>query len=86
MGLFPDLRHHQGPRGDCLVFDRRHLGRLNFIEKFQCTYCEYGNGLMGFMAEILGTQARYNRFLDYGGADAYEAKLAAFRVALGKVK
>ena len=90
-------------RSDYLVFDRRHLGYLNFIEKFHCTYCEYGNGLMGYMAEILarteqyfcpikhahkilGTHARYNRFLDYGEADAYEARLEEFRVALGKVK
>ena len=40
-------------RGDYIVFDRRHLGYLNFIEKFHCTYCEYGNGLMGYMGEIL---------------------------------
>ncbi|AOW12795.1 hypothetical protein LPB72_17505 [Hydrogenophaga crassostreae] len=88
-------------RSDYLVYDRRHLGYLNFIEKFHCTYCEYGNGLMSYMAEILarteqyfcpikhahkilGTHARYNRFLDYGEAEAYEAKLEAFRVALGK--
>jgi hypothetical protein len=89
-------------RSDYLVFDRRHLGYLNFIEKFHCTYCEYGNGLMGYMREILarteayfcpikhahkilGTHARYNRFLDYGDAADYEAKLEAFRVALGKL-
>ncbi|MFM9925153.1 hypothetical protein VLK31_19330 [Variovorax sp. H27-G14] len=89
-------------RRDYLVFDRHHLGYLNFIEKFHCTYCEYGNGLMGYMAEILarteqyfcpikhahkilGTHARYNRFLDYGDAQAYESRLEAFRVALGKV-
>ena len=88
-------------RSDYLVFDRRHLAYLNFIEKFHCTYCEYGNGLMGYMREILarteayfcpikhahkilGTHARYNRFLDYGDAADYEAKLEAFRVALGK--
>lgn len=90
-------------RSDYLVFDRRHLGYLNFIEKFHCTYCEYGNGLMSYMAEILarteqyfcpikhahkilGTHSRYNRFLDYGEADAYEAKLEEFRLALGSVK
>ncbi len=89
-------------RSDYLVFDRRHLGYHNFIEKFHCTYCEYGNGLMGYMREILarteayfcpikhahknlGTHAHYNRFLDYGDAADYEAKLEAFRVALGKV-
>ena len=35
---------------------------------------------------IIGTHSRYNRFLDYGEADAYEAKLNEFRVALGRVK
>jgi hypothetical protein len=90
-------------RADYLVFDRRHLAYLNFIEKFHCTYCEYGNGLMSYMAEvlarteqyfcpikhahkILGTHSRYNRFLDYGEAQAYEAKLEEFRVALGQLK
>lgn len=88
-------------RADYLVFDRHHLGYLNFIEKFHCSYCEYGNGLMGYMAEILarteqyfcpikhahkilGTHARYKRFLAYGDAADYEAKLEGFRVALGK--
>ena len=90
-------------RSDYLVFDRRHLGYLNFIEKFHCTYCEYGNGLMAYMSEILartetyfcpikhahkvlGTHAQYNRFLDYGDAADYEAKLEEFRVALGKAE
>jgi len=90
-------------RSDYLVFDRHHLGYLNLIEKFHCTYCEYGNGLMGYMAEILarteqyfcpikhahkilGTHARYNRFFAYVQAEAYEARLEEFRVALGQVK
>ena len=90
-------------RGDYLVFDRRHLGYLNVIEKFHCTYCEYGNGLMAYMSEILarteqyfcpikhahkilGTHTRYHRFLEYGEAEAYEARLEEFRLALGKVK
>ena len=46
-------------RADYLVFDRRHLAYLNFIEKFHCTYCEYGNGLMGYMAEILTRTEQY---------------------------
>ncbi len=100
---FPIYRIAKVRRGDYIVFDRRHLGYLNFIEKFHCTYCEYGTGLMGYMGEILarteqyfcpikhahkilGTHSRYNRFLDYGEADAYEAKLNEFRIALGKVK
>jgi len=88
-------------RADYIVFDRHQLHYLNFIEKFHCTYCEYGNGLMGYMAEILarteeyfcpikhahkvlGTHARYRRFLNYGDAADYAAKLEAYRVGLGK--
>ncbi len=90
-------------RSDYMVFDRHQLGYLNFIEKFHCTYCEYGNGLMAYMTEILarteeyfcpikhahkilGTHGRYNRFLAYGDAADYEAKLEEYRVGLGKVK
>lgn len=90
-------------RSDYIVFDRHQLGYLNFIEKFHCTYCEYGNGLMGYMSEILarteeyfcpikhahkilGTHKRHNRFLAYGDAADYEAKLEEYRVGLGKIK
>ena len=100
---FPIYRIAKVRRGDYIVFDRRHLAYLNSIEKFHCTYCEYGTGLMAYMGEILarteqyfcpikhahkilGTHTRYNRFLDYGEADAYEAKLEEFRVALGTAK
>jgi hypothetical protein len=46
-------------RSDYMVFDRHQLGYLNFIEKFHCTYCEYGNGLMGYMTEILARTEAY---------------------------
>jgi hypothetical protein len=88
-------------RSDYIVFDRQQLGYLNFIEKFHCTYCAYGSGLMGYMSEILartesyfcpikharkilGTHSHYNRFLAYGDAADYEARLEQYRVALGK--
>ncbi len=35
---------------------------------------------------VLGTHARYRRFLDYGAAEDYETRLEAFRVALGGKK
>jgi hypothetical protein len=46
-------------RASYIVFDRRHLGYLNIIEKFHCTYCEYGNGLMSYMVEILARTEEY---------------------------
>ncbi|MFT6589715.1 MAG: hypothetical protein ACI9I0_000223 [Rhodoferax sp.] len=36
--------------------------------------------------KVLGTRARYPRFLDYGDAADYEARLEAFHVALDKRK
>jgi len=35
---------------------------------------------------ILGTHFRYRRFLDYGEAADYAARLEAFRIALGRMK
>ena len=98
---FPIYGINKVRRKNYIVFDRQHLAYLNFVEKFHCTYCAYGSGLMGYMGEIiarteeyfcpikhahkiLGTHTRYNRFLDYGDAADYEARLEAFRVALGK--
>ena len=46
-------------RRDYIVFDRHHLGYLNFIERFHCTYCEYGNGLLAYMREILARTEEY---------------------------
>ena len=46
-------------RADYIVFDRQQLGYLNFIEKFHCTYCAYGSGLMGYMSEILARTEQY---------------------------
>jgi hypothetical protein len=39
-------------RSDYLVFDRTDLPYLNAIEKFNCFYCSYANGLAGYMREV----------------------------------
>ena len=46
-------------RSDYIVYDRAQLGYLNFIEKFHCVYCEYANGLMGYMREIVARTEAY---------------------------
>jgi hypothetical protein len=88
-------------RADYIIFDRQNLNYLNFIEKFHCTYCAYGSGMIAYISEIvsrteqyfcpikharkiLGTHARYARFLDFGEAENYESKLEEYRVALNK--
>lgn len=46
-------------RGDYLVIDRHHLNYLNAIEKFNCMYCGYANGLMAYAREIVARTEQY---------------------------
>jgi len=39
-------------RSDYIVFDRGYLAYLNIIEKINCLYCSYFNGLMAYVGEI----------------------------------
>ncbi len=39
-------------RADYLVFDRHHLAYLNALEKLNCAYCAYANGLVAFVREV----------------------------------
>ena len=36
-------------RSNFLVFDRHHLAYLNILEKLNCAYCSYGNGLIAYV-------------------------------------
>jgi hypothetical protein len=46
-------------RADYLVFDRADLPYLNVVEKFNCFYCSYGNGLMAYGREIAARTEQY---------------------------
>jgi hypothetical protein len=46
-------------RRDYLVFDRSHLGYLNALEKLNCAYCSYANGLTAYVREIGGRTEQY---------------------------
>lgn len=46
-------------RGDYLVFDRRYLGYLNALEKINCAYCSYANGLIAYVREIGARTEQY---------------------------
>jgi hypothetical protein len=39
-------------RADYFVFDRASLKYLNLLERFNCWFCSYGNGLFAYAAEI----------------------------------
>lgn len=39
-------------RSEYVVMDRKYLAYLNWIEKLNCMYCEYGNGLIAYVREV----------------------------------
>ncbi|MGW8310982.1 MAG: hypothetical protein ACWGNB_07950 [Thiogranum sp.] len=46
-------------RGDYIVIDRYHLGYLNGIEKLNCLYCGYANGLIAYAREVVARTEQY---------------------------
>ncbi len=56
---FPVYGLQKVQRRDHIVFDRHRLRYLNALEKLNCTYCAYGNGLMSYVSEIAGRTESY---------------------------
>lgn len=56
---FPIYKIAKVRRADYIVLDRQQLEYLNFIEKFHCTYCAYGAGLIAYMCEIVARTEQY---------------------------
>ncbi len=46
-------------RRDYIVVDRHRLGYLNVIEKMNCVYCGYANGILAYAREIAGRTEQY---------------------------
>ena len=46
-------------RSNYIVYDRQQLNYLNFIEKFHCTYCAYGNGMIAYVSEVIARTEQY---------------------------
>src|SRR5262249_50668365 len=42
-----------------IVIDRQHLAYLNAIEKLNCVYCGYANGVFAYVREIAGRTEQY---------------------------
>jgi len=56
---FPIYRIAKVRRADYIVLDRQQLEYLNFIEKFHCTYCAYGSGLISYAYAIVAKTEQY---------------------------
>ncbi len=46
-------------RSTYVVIDRQHLAYLNAIEKLNCVYCGYANGVFAYVREIAGRTEQY---------------------------
>ncbi len=56
---FPLYRIPRVTRRAFIVVDRQHLSYLNSIEKLNCTYCGYVNGLVAYSREIVARTEQY---------------------------
>jgi hypothetical protein len=46
-------------RAQHLIFGRHKLGYLNLVEKLNCLYCSYANGLISYVREIAGRTEQF---------------------------
>lgn len=56
---FPLYRIEKVRRRDFIVIDRHQLSYLNGIEKLNCVYCGYANGLIAFVREVIARTEQY---------------------------
>lgn len=56
---FPVYRMARVRRSDYVVIDRHRLGYLNAIEKLNCAYCGYANGVIAYVREIASRTEQY---------------------------
>ena len=56
---FPVYRIPKVRRHEYIVFDRADLPYLNLVEKFNCLYCSYGNGVAAYAREVASRTEQY---------------------------
>jgi hypothetical protein len=49
---FPIYHIVKVKRADHISIDRQHLAYLNALQKLNCVYCGYGNGLLSYVREV----------------------------------
>jgi len=59
MVCFPVYGIAKVQRAEYFVFDRHHLAYLNALEKLNCAYCSYANGLIAYVREIAARTEQY---------------------------
>ncbi len=56
---FPIYKIPKVKRKEYIIIDRYNLFYLNKIQQINCLYCEYFNGLMGYVREVAGRTEQY---------------------------
>lgn len=56
---FPLYRIPKVRRSEYILLDRHHLGYLNVIEKINCVYCGYADGLLAYARQIVSRTEMY---------------------------
>jgi len=56
---FPVYGIKRVKRSDYIVFDREYLAYLNLLQKVNCAYCSYANGVAGYVREVAGRTEAY---------------------------
>ncbi|MDH4184458.1 MAG: hypothetical protein OEV92_09570 [Nitrospinota bacterium] len=56
---FPIYGIKKVPRSDFIVIDRESLAYLNVVEKINCAYCGYANGLAAYLREVAARTEEY---------------------------
>lgn len=56
---FPAYGITKVKRSDYIVFDREYLAYLNLLQKINCGYCSYANGVAGYVREVAGRTEEY---------------------------
>lgn len=59
LACFPIYGIARVKRSVYMVFDREDLPYLNIVEKFNCFYCSYGNGVASYFREIAARTEQY---------------------------
>lgn len=79
---FPIYGIEKVERSKYLVFDRHMLAYLNAIEKLNCLYCSYCNGIIAYVREVAGRTERHWCPIKHArrvmGAHPYYARFAEY--------
>lgn len=84
---FPVYGIEKVRRRDHIVIDRQNLAYLNAIQKLNCMYCGYGNGVVSYVREVSARTEKYWCPIKHArrvkGAHAYYGEFCDFGDAEG---